>query len=191
MKKSNLYTGTGDRGTTALADGSRAPKNSPRVSAYGDLDELNAHLGLLQSHTALVPGAEAEARELLKIENQLFAIGTYLATPSPGNGTEGAACKGTSPEVIEEIEHAIDQLDSLLEPQRSFILPGGSVAAGHAHVCRTVCRRVERALLTLADTGVWIDPSVMVYINRLSDYLFILARRLNALNGVEDTPVTF
>ncbi len=190
MEKSMLYTRTGDRGTTALVGGSRAPKNSPRVSSYGDIDELNSHIGLLQAQVSRLPDAGVEARQLLDIQHILFEIGSYLATPDRPVSEPPLACPGTDAEAIASIEHAIDLLDSQVPPQRTFILPGGSIAAAEAHVARTVCRRAERSILTLADTGARIDPNVLIYINRLSDYLFILARRLNALTSTPDIPWT-
>ena len=183
MKKSLIYTRTGDGGQTSLVGGSRIAKNSVRVCAYGDLDELNSHVGLVQAHAALTPGADTEARTLLGIERVMFGIGAYLATP----GAE--RCEALTPEVLEALEHAIDEADSLVEPQRWFILPGGTVAAATAHVARTVCRRAERSILDLASTGGCVDAAVLAYINRLSDYLYIIARRLNALAGREEIKV--
>lgn len=188
-----LYTRTGDRGTTALVGGTRVAKNSPRVNAYGAVDELNAHLGLLHAHVAGVAGAEADAALLLRVNSLMFNLGAYLATPSPTLGPDGpvpADVKG--PAVgeadLEALECAIDRLDASVPPQKTFILPGGTVPAGVAHVARTVCRRAEREVLTLADTGAYVHPMVTRYINRLSDYLFILARSLNHLAGVPDIP---
>ena len=186
MKKSYLYTGTGDNGTTSLVGGVRIAKNSPRVSAYGDIDELNSHLGVVQAYAAGIEGADAEAARLQEMEGVMFGIGAYLATPY--DCLHPASCKSVTPGRLKEIENAIDLLDSATEPQRSFILPGGSVAAAHAHVARTVCRRAERSLLNLAATGEPVDPAVMTYINRMSDYLYILARYLNHLTGHKDIP---
>ena len=118
MKKSLIYTRTGDDGTTSLVGGTRIAKNSPRVNAYGTLDELNSHLGLVQAHAAMIPGAEPEAEILLGIERLMFGIGAYLATP------DGRECKAITPEVIADLEHAIDEADSRVEPQKWFILPG-------------------------------------------------------------------
>lgn len=185
MKKSFLYTRTGDSGTTSLVGGARIAKNSLRVSAYGDVDELNSHLGVVQAYASEIPAASGEARRLLDIESVMFEIGSYLATAPTAGST---LCKGTTPEKTEALERAIDTLDSLTPPQNSFILPGGSVAAAHTHVARTVCRRAERSILTLADSGEEVDPAVLTYINRLSDYLFILARYLNHLISVPDIP---
>lgn len=182
MKKSLLYTRTGDAGTTSLIGGMRAEKNSPRVCAYGDLDELNSHLGLVQAHAAIIDGAEAEAATLLAIERTLFDLGAYLATP----GAE--KCEALTTGVISALEHEIDVLDSMVEPQRCFILPGGTVAAACAHIARTVCRRAERSIITLAASEP-VDAAVLAYVNRLSDYLYVLARRFNALSGRSELKV--
>lgn len=183
MKKSFLYTRTGDTGTTSLVGGARIAKNSLRVTAYGDIDELNSHLGVVQAHAALTEGAEAEAQRLLEIESLMFDIGSYLATPP-----EKLPQQPVTEECIAGLENAIDLLDAATRPQNCFILPGGSVAAANAHVARTVCRRAERSLLNLTDSGEAVEPSVIRYINRLSDYLFILARNLNQQAGREDIP---
>lgn len=193
MKKSMLYTRTGDRGTTALVGGTRVAKNSPRVSAYGSVDELNAHIGLLHAHVCGVTGAGEDAALLMRVNSLMFNLGAYLATPSPMLGPDEPVpsdLKGPSVEEadLEALEHAIDRLDGSVPPQRTFILPGGTIAASVAHVTRTVCRRAERDVLTLADTGAYVHPMVTRYLNRLSDYLFILARSLNHLAGVQDIP---
>ena len=194
MKKSMLYTRTGDRGTTALVGGSRVAKNSPRVNAYGSVDELNAHIGLLHAHVCGVAGDDCEdARLLLRINAVMFSLGAYLATPSPMVGPdepEPSDLKGPAVEEsdIESLERSLDRLDASVPAQKTFILPGGTVAASVAHVARTVCRRAEREVLTLADSGAYVHPMVTRYLNRLSDYLFILARSLNHLAGVPDIP---
>lgn len=182
MKKSMLYTRTGDTGSTALVGGSRIAKNSLRVNAYGDVDELNSHLGLTQAYASGVKGAEMIADTLLLIERAMFSIGAALATPG------SARCDALTDDVIKGLEESIDLLDSLTEPQRWFILPGGSVAAAEAHVARAVCRRAERSILALNETEP-VDSRVLVYINRLSDWLYIVARRLNALCGVSELKV--
>ncbi len=193
MKKSMLYTRTGDRGTTALVGGTRVAKNSPRVSAYGSVDELNAHIGLLHAHVGGVEGAGEDAVLLLRVNSLMFNLGAYLATPSPMLGPDEPVpsdLKGPTVEEadLEALEHAIDRLDGSVPPQKTFILPGGTIAASVAHVTRTVCRRAERDVLSLADTGAYVHPMVTRYLNRLSDYLFILARSLNHLAGVSDIP---
>lgn len=191
MKKSLLYTRTGDAGTTSLIGGERVAKNSPRVCAYGAVDELNAMVGLVQAHCAAIPPSDADRQltTLLSINNTLFNIGAYLATPSPlkEEMTEEPACPIPSlPARLTELEHEIDLLDSEVPQLRQFVLPGGSIAAAHAHVARTVCRRAEREILDLSSTGAYVDPTVITYINRLSDYLFILARYLNHLTSTPE-----
>lgn len=202
MKKSPLYTRTGDTGMTSLIGGQRVAKNSPRVSAYGTLDELNAMVGLVQAHCTELD--DFVTASLLSVNNTLFNIGAYLATPSRQSAAqqESSADGISAPEsqandpaekitatltpVLADLEHQIDLLDSMTPPLRLFVLPGGSIGAAHAHVARTVCRRAEREILTLADTGAYVAPIVMTYINRLSDYLFILARYINHFTGTAE-----
>lgn len=191
MKKSLLYTRTGDAGTTSLISGERVAKNSPRVCAYGAVDELNAMVGLVQAHCAAIPPSDSDRQltTLLSINNTLFNIGAYLATPSPlkEEMTAEPACPIPSLTArLTELEHEIDLLDSEVPQLRQFVLPGGSIAAAHAHVARTVCRRAEREILDLSSTGAYVDPTVLTYINRLSDYLFILARYLNHLTSTPE-----
>ncbi|MDE5650914.1 MAG: cob(I)yrinic acid a,c-diamide adenosyltransferase [Duncaniella sp.] len=178
MKKSILYTRTGDAGMTSLVNGVRVPKNSPRVNAYGTLDELNSHIGLVQAHAAGLDNFVNEA--LVRIGNMLFNIGSYLADSSEG------AVPMLTPDDVTTLEHDIDTLDSMIPPLKLFVLPGGSIGASHAHVARTVCRRAEREILNLADTGATMSPLVITYVNRLSDYLFALARYINHATGTPE-----
>ena len=188
MKKSFLYTRTGDKGSTSLVGGMRVAKNSPRVCAYGDVDELNAEIGLVASVAASERGAEHDVALLTHVSYVMFNIGAHLASPPDPHLPTASEAPVSDGEII-ALEQRIDTLDALLPPQRTFILPGGSVAASHAHVARTVCRRAERSILTLIDVeGECVHPSVLTYINRLSDYLFILARALNNMAGVADIP---
>lgn len=180
MKKSMLYTRTGDAGMTSLAGGSRIAKNSARVCAYGDVDELNSHLGLVQAYAASIRGARQEAQRLSDIQQLMFVIGAYLASP------DALECQGLGSEHTSGLEAAIDSMDASLPPLKSFILPGGSIAASAAHIARTVCRRAERSVLALAAVES-VDPDVTAFLNRLSDYLFILSRKFNALTGIDDT----
>lgn len=183
MKKSNLYTRTGDLGTTALCGGSRVRKNDQRVEAYGTVDELNAHLGLLRSSLSSVDAMSSVSDTLLLIQNKLFNIGSYLATEH----SEGVvnAINGLDHSAINALELAIDALDSPLPPLHFFVLPGGTMQASFAHVARTVCRRAERQIVTLAESTP-VDPDVLRYVNRLSDYLFALSRYLNVAAGEEE-----
>ena len=169
--KSVLYTATGDRGTTSLVGGTRIEKENPRLEAYGTLDELSAHIGVVDS---LITDTEVKA-SLHAIQNILFDIGAYLATPpdSPYLNPHPAG-----EERIKALERLIDRTDAAVPPARNFVLPGGTPAAAQAHVARTVCRRAERRILALSRLEA-VAPEVMVFINRLSDYLFALARRLH------------
>jgi cob(I)alamin adenosyltransferase len=175
---SRIYTRTGDAGETALGDGTRVPKDHPRVTAYGSVDELNAVLGLL-----LACGSAAETELVRGIQNDLFDVGADLCVPPPADETPGARLR-VRPEQAERLEHAIDRLNAALSPLTSFVLPGGSVAAAWAHLARTVCRRAERDVVTLARAET-VNPAVVVYLNRLSDLLFVLARVYNN-NGRDD-----
>jgi len=170
MKKSLVYTKTGDKGTTSLVGGSRVSKTHIRLEAYGTIDELNSHLGWL--HTYLLD--ESDRDFILGIQHKLFAIGSHLATDQ--ENTELKVESKVMPETITRIEREIDRLDNELPKMRNFILPGGSRPASLAHVCRTVCRRAERQIYRLAET-IPVEEPVLVFINRLSDYLFVLARK--------------
>jgi cob(I)alamin adenosyltransferase len=169
---SRIYTRTGDTGTTALGDGTRVPKDHARVAAYGSVDELNAVLGLLLSC-----GAPAEHDLVRGVQNDLFDVGADLCLPQAPGEAPGARLR-VRPEQAERLERAIDRLNAGLAPLTSFVLPGGSVAASWAHLARTVCRRAERDVVTLAHAEA-INPAVIVYLNRLSDLLFVLARVYN------------
>lgn len=177
--KSNLYTRTGDDGTTSLVDGSRTAKDSLRVEAYGDIDELSSAIGL----AAASKECPDEIREELRhVQQLLFSIGGYLATPPKGEGNLLKALEGET----EKIEGWIDSLDERVPKIRSFILPGGGEESSRCHLARTVCRRAERKVISLGRESE-VDPAVTEYLNRLSDYLFITARYLNFINGVEET----
>ena len=178
MRKCNVYTRTGDHGQTSLVGGKRVPKNSLRLESYGSVDELNSQLGLLLTY--LDEPADREC--LIKIQGQLFSIGNILAT-DPHNMQ---ACQSQiSEDDIADLEHSIDLANEGLPGWRGFTLPGGCRAAAVAHVCRTVCRRTERRIYAL-DAEEPVDKSVTAYINRLSDYLYILACRLNFLGGTDE-----
>lgn len=170
MKKASIYTGTGDNGTTSLCGGKRVGKEHPRVEAYGTLDELNAHLGLLIASL----GESNATNTIAEIENNIFAIGTHLAC-------EESSCP-INANHIAKIEAEIDAISATLPPIAGFILPPGKETAARANVCRTICRRAERQMATLTREAP-IAPEAMIYINRLSDYLFILQRQL--MNGEE------
>ena len=180
MKKSHLYTRGGDHGTTSLIGGSRVKKCSARIDAYGTIDELCAQLGLLDSMLKATP--EHQACPVRWIQSRLFDVGTHLAIPCTG---DGAVASIVGEEHIAELEAHIDRLDAQLEPLRAFILPGGSMPASQCHVCRTVCRRAERLITALAEEAP-VCPRVQAFVNRLSDYLFVYARFLNKIEGVDE-----
>lgn len=177
MKKSLIYTRTGDDGTTSLVGGRRVSKTDLRLEAYGTVDELNAQLGML---SALLP-SEDEGKALLRfIQHRLFAVGAYLATDLSCTSLPAAGQVGA--DAVSRLETAIDRMDASLPRLEAFVLPGGSLAAAVCHVCRTVCRRAERRMLALEEAGVCpVDTHVKQFINRLSDFLFVLSRRLNIL----------
>lgn len=170
---SRIYTRSGDNGETGLGDGTRVPKNDPRVCAYGEVDELNAVLGLV---LASVP--ECIETELLEsIQHDLFDVGADLCVPWSVSEQEGQRLRVTAHQVA-RLEAAIDRFNATLEPLHSFVLPGGSLASAWLHLARTVCRRAERAVVTLQQQAP-INPQVLIYLNRLSDLLFVLARYAN------------
>ena len=176
-----IYTKTGDRGDTGLFGGGRVPKSHPRVEAYGDVDELNAVLGFVRA-TEPMPRIDTL---LVPIQQDLFAIGALLATPDRDKMRQHLEKAKIGDARITELEHAIDAGDEELEPLRSFILPGGTPKASALHVARTVCRRAERRVVELgSDTE--IPQVVVIYLNRLSDLLFTLARVANRKAGMNE-----
>lgn len=176
MDKAKIYTRSGDCGTTSLVGGSRVAKHSDRIEAYGTLDELNSLIGLITSHPDL---AETDRTFLTAIQSHLFDIGSYLACPPDG---KFVLPSGVTPDRLSRLESQIDRLDASLPPINSFILPAGTELSARCHVARTVCRRAERRITALAD-HCEIAPEVIAYVNRLSDYLFTLARFNNIKNG--------
>lgn len=176
-----IYTRTGDKGTTSLLGGSRVPKNHLRIEAYGTVDELNSWLGLLRDQEI----AQTEGADLLKeIQDRLFTIGSNLAM-------EMEESKKKVPDLVEAdivvLERAMDQMNEYTPPLTSFVLPGGYSPASQAHVARTICRRAERAVISL-DQEEHVADLVIRYLNRLSDYLFTLARAWTHQAGAEESP---
>jgi cob(I)alamin adenosyltransferase len=171
-----LYTKTGDKGLTGLIGGTRVHKNDVRIEAYGTIDELNSFIGLLTTHQLL----NDDLSFLRKIQNELFTIGSYLATDTSKGQLQKASILNT--ESILGIEEEIDRLDSILPELNDFILPGGSQASALSHVCRTVARRAERRLYNM-NNDYFIDTNIVIFINRLSDYFFVLSRYLNFLSN--------
>jgi len=172
-----IYTRTGDAGDTGLFDGTRVPKSDARVATYGDVDELNAWLGLARAALGRQDDHELSAM-LERMQSDLFALGSRLADPSrkiAGRVTKAAIV----PDDVTRLENWIDALEKELPPLRRFILPGGSRAGAALHVARTVCRRAERAMVALGG----LEPELLVYINRVSDLLFVMARAANHRAG--------
>ena len=179
MNKSLVYTKTGDCGTTALVGGTRVSKTDVRLEAYGTVDELNAHLGCLVTYLS----EKRDVDFVQTVQHILFAIGSHLATDQEQTTLREASIIDMAD--VECVEHEIDAVDELLSPLRAFVLPGGSRGAGVCHICRTVCRRAERRVLALTETCV-IAPEVLAYLNRLSDYLFVLSRKINLNDGNDE-----
>ncbi len=188
-----IYTKLGDGGETHLGDMSRVSKLHPRVEAYGTIDELNATIGV----ALLAPGLDGRFAEWLRrVQNDLLDVGADLSVPDPGpdsgDGEDGApATRGrlrVGAEYTQWLEEACDEVNATLEPLRSFVIPGGSPAAAHLHVCRTVCRRAERRTIAVGEE---VNPQAVRYLNRLSDLLFILGRAANSeqRNGGTSEPL--
>jgi cob(I)alamin adenosyltransferase len=175
VKLTRIYTRGGDHGETSLGDGARVPKHSLRVEAFGTVDEANAAIGLARLH---VDGA-ADAM-LARIQNDLFDLGADLCTPDGGERTAGAL-RIVAPQV-ERLEQEIDALNAALAPLNSFVLPGGTPAAAHLHLARTIVRRAERLTVALAEREP-VNPEAIKYLNRLSDHLFVLSRHVNDRGG--------
>jgi cob(I)alamin adenosyltransferase len=171
VRLTRIYTRGGDGGETSLGDGTRLSKHALRIEAYGTVDEANAAIGLARLH------ADAEADELLgRIQNDLFDLGADLCTPEGGRRQSGAL--RLVPAQVERLEHEIDAMNATLAPLDSFVLPGGTAAAAHLHLARTVTRRAERLVSKLAAAEP-VNPEALRYLNRLSDHLFVLSRRVN------------
>ena len=179
-----IYTRTGDDGTTALGTGERRKKHDLRIAAYGTIDELNACLGIARLHTRDEAVVDAM---LARIQNDLFDLGADLCTPDQAKGKgPGGARLAVSDAQVTRLEQEIDALNAELSPLRSFVLPGGTPAAAHLHLARTVCRRGERLMVELADKpGEEVSPAALKYVNRLSDFLFVASRFLNR-KGADD-----
>ncbi|NWF90756.1 MAG: cob(I)yrinic acid a,c-diamide adenosyltransferase [Ignavibacteriaceae bacterium] len=176
-----IYTKTGDGGETSLFGGERVSKSSARIEAYGTVDELNSFIGF-----AITEVKDPSIKDLLiKIQNQLFILGSDLATPNFEKNSKPAIQRIT-PEFYEEIEKAIDHFDNQLDTLKNFILPGGSKSAALLHICRTITRRAERNVVALNNT-VNVGDSIVIFLNRLSDLFFVLARYENKISGNTDT----
>ncbi|MBX4959867.1 cob(I)yrinic acid a,c-diamide adenosyltransferase [Rhizobium lentis] len=176
VKLNKIYTKTGDDGTTGLASGRRRRKDDLRVEAYGTIDEANSAIGVARLHTSGLPELDAM---LMSIQNDLFDLGADLATPESGEPPAYEPLRIVETQ-LGRIERDIDRLNAELDPLKSFILPGGSPAAAHLHLARTIARRAERLMVTLARRdGEIVGEPALKYINRLSDFLFVAARHAN------------
>ncbi len=183
-----IYTKSGDQGQTSLVGGARVSKSHDRLESYGTVDELNSSIGILIAEIRSVPQlrqkADRELGLLSMIQNTLFDVGSRLACEDLENQK---LLPKLNAERIADLESAIDHLQKDLPPLKNFILPGGSRAASFCHLARTVCRRAERATVRLEHAALPPDPDVLRYLNRLSDYLFVLARALNHWSGGTET----
>jgi cob(I)alamin adenosyltransferase len=177
-----IYTKTGDKGTTSLIGGTRVAKNDTRIEAYGTIDELNSFIGLLMSKLNNNP---AHLEFLKSIQQRLFDVGAYLATDTETSDSEKFLTE-IGGDFVQSIENEIDRINETLPPLRNFVLPNGSEASALSHVCRTIARRAERRIYDLAQAIAGneeaIDEKIFIFINRLSDYFFVLARTLNIDN---------
>ena len=174
-----VYTRTGDDGTTSLGDGGRVPKDSPRIEAYGTVDELNSEIGV-----ALADGLDpAVAEPLRRVQNELFHLGADLCVPEANKPTRPVP--RIEERHVEALEGLMDRLSETLAPLENFVLPGGAPGAARLHVARTVCRRAERLVVALSRVEA-VNPDTIRYLNRLSDALFVLARFENARRGAPD-----
>lgn len=175
-----IYTKTGDKGQTSLIGGTRVAKNHVRIEAYGTVDELNSWVGVIRDSIS----EEKTKALLIQIQNQLFTIGSHLAS-------DPEKSKMKLPQITDEhvlaLENEMDAIDATVPPMKNFVLPGGSLAVSYCHVARCVCRRAERCVIHLSGTA-QVDDLLLRYINRLSDYLFMLSRKLTHDLGAEEIP---
>lgn len=171
-----IYTKTGDKGTTALFGGKRVNKDDIRIEAYGTVDELNANIGLLLGQLG-----EDESTLLKQVQSVLFDLGSHLAS----DGTADKFLPQLSEELVTVLEQTIDKLTTSLPELKSFILPGGNTRIAQAHICRTVCRRAERRVVSLAEIAE-VEQLIIKYLNRLSDYIFVFARHLALQDGIDE-----
>ncbi len=181
MAKSVVYTKTGDRGRTSLIGGTRVPKNDVRLEAYGTVDELNSFIGMIRAFDI----DEQSNLQLIDIQKRLFDVGAYLATDT--NVADLRDKMNYDDSVIEALEKAMDEMEEALPPLKYFVLPGGHQCISYCHISRTICRRAERRILEMEET-LDVDTWVFRYINRLSDYLFVLSRHLSKHFNTSEIP---
>jgi cob(I)alamin adenosyltransferase len=191
---SKIYTRTGDKGTTALIGGTKVPKNNIRIESYGTVDELNSFIGLLNDHLAAAPAGHPDiaarfsgaVQPLREVQDRLFTIGSSLAC-DPDKSPQ-LRIPDLHARDVEWLEKEIDRMNEELPPMKSFVLPGGHPAVSTAHIARCVCRRAERLCVSMQESGLFIEPLVLQFLNRLSDYLFMLARYIGHVLGVPEIP---
>lgn len=180
-----IYTKTGDKGQTSLFGGTRVPKYNLRIEAYGTIDELNANIGLIRDQQI----DEHTSKILLKIQNELFTLGAMLATPPDKetlkSGKDRLNIEKINNEKITLLESEMDLMNETLPPMTHFVLPGGHQTVSYCHIARCICRRAERITTQLSDESN-VDPQILMYLNRLSDYLFVLARKLTLDNNAQE-----
>ncbi len=185
MTKSKVYTRGGDKGKTSLVSGTRVSKGSTRLGLYGEVDSLNSYIGLLICELESDNRFKSDIDFFIKIQRKLFDMGSLLACESKHH--EEYKLNSFAPKHIEEMETKIDLYDNQLEPMTAFILPGGSKASSVAHICRTMCRGLERMLVEYSENGEdEISEHLMKYVNRLSDFLFVYARYINKIFGISE-----
>ncbi|GAB1416030.1 cob(I)yrinic acid a,c-diamide adenosyltransferase [Paludibacter sp.] len=175
-----IYTKTGDKGKTSLVGGTRVSKSDARLDAYGTIDELNSFVGLLTTEDL----NDNILQQLHNIQNKLFSVGSYLATDTARTKIKDASIIHASD--IAEVENNIDVMDSSLPTLKNFILPGGNRASSICHICRTVTRRAERNILKLVESDIEINDEILKYVNRLSDYFFVLSRYISVNQGYKE-----
>jgi cob(I)alamin adenosyltransferase len=181
VQLTRIYTKGGDKGTTSLGTGKRVPKHDPRVAAYGTVDEANAAIGIARLHVPESGPAAALGPMLARIQNDLFDLGADLCRPEVAGGDAGLRIVESQ---VERLEREIDAMNGRLAPLNSFVLPGGSPAAAHLHLARTIVRRAEREMTELAERET-VNPAGIRYANRLSDHLFVAARFANDLGALD------
>lgn len=175
-----IYTKTGDSGETSLIGGKRVSKAELRIRTYGTVDELNAHIGMLRDQ----PVNKSRLKILTEIQDRLFTMGSLLASP---DSASSANLPQLSEQDVSWLELEIDKMDKTLPPMRSFVLPGGHISVSAGHIARTVCRRAEREVVLLSDSE-QVDPLIIKYLNRLSDYLFVLCRKMATELKIKEVP---
>ncbi len=183
-KKSNVYTKGGDKGKTSLVSGTRCAKSDFRVDLYGELDELNSYIGIVISLLVEKDLFASETKLMQKVQSALFDLGSKLACED--SLWDKYKLPDIKDELISQVEESIDNMDSELEKLKHFVLPGGHLISAHAHIARTVCRRVERKLVKFGDMNNELPINSLVLLNRLSDYFFILARKTNKEFNIQE-----